>query len=195
MSLLFLKRVLANPLRVGYLVPSSPFLTRNTASRLDFSRPRVVVELGPGEGCHTRQILRRMDSQSRLILFELDHEFVRHLRRQFRHDERVTVLQSDALHIGEALRGLGHEQCDYVVSGIPFSVIEKSAREKILLRIAGVMARDARFIAYQLTTQLCEEEAIFSLDRKSFCALNFPPINVMEFRRSPSLAGQAPAVS
>jgi len=183
-SLLFFKRVLANPLRVGYLVPSSPFLTRKTASRLDFSQPRVVVELGPGEGCHTRQILRRMDGDSRLILFELDHEFVRHLRKQFRNDARVTILQSDALHIGEALRELGHDECDYVVSGIPFSVIEKSARLKILRRIAGVMSPDARFIAYQLTTQLCEEDEIFSLDRKSFCALNFPPINVMEFKRA-----------
>ena len=186
MSLLFLKRVLANPLRVGYLVPSSPFLTRQTASRLDFSQPRVVVELGPGEGCHTRQILRRMDAASRLILFELDHEFVRHLKKQFRNDRRVTVLQTDALHIGTALRELGHEECDYVVSGIPFSVIEKSARTTILKRIAAAMSRDARFIAYQLTTQLCDDNDIFDLDRKSFCALNFPPINVMEFRRSGS---------
>jgi len=189
--MLFLKRVLANPMRVGYLVPSSPFLTRKTASRLDFSRPRVVVELGPGEGCHTRQILRRMDHRSRLILFELDHEFVRHLRKQFRNDERVTVLQTDALHIGEALRDLGHEACDYVVSGIPFSVIEKSTRSKILRRIADVMSWDARFIAYQLTTQLCEEDDIFALERKSFCALNFPPINVMEFRRLPGSAAAA----
>ena len=82
MSLLFLKRVLANPLRVGYVVPSSPFLTRQTARRLDFSRPRVVVELGPGEGCHTREIVKRMDARSRLILFELDEEFVSHLRKQ-----------------------------------------------------------------------------------------------------------------
>ena len=84
MSLLFLKRVLANPLRVGYVVPSSPFLTRQTARRLDFSRPRVVVELGPGEGCHTREIVKRMDAKSRLILFELDEEFVGHLRKPCR---------------------------------------------------------------------------------------------------------------
>ena len=102
MSLLFFKRVLANPLRVGYLVPSSPFLTRQTASQLDYSRPRVIVELGPGEGCHTREIVKRMGPDSRLVLFEVDPEFVSHLRRQFREDDRVTVLQTDALHIREA---------------------------------------------------------------------------------------------
>jgi phospholipid N-methyltransferase len=184
MSFLFFKRVLANPMRVGYIVPSSPFLTRQTASRLDFSRPRVVVELGPGEGCHTRQIVKRMDADSRLILFELDPEFVTHLKKQFRKDKRVTVLQTDALHIREALQELGHSCCDYVVSGIPFSVIEKSERNRILERIAGVMGDDARFIAYQLSTQLCEEDHLFELAEKSFCMLNIPPINIMEFRLS-----------
>jgi len=170
-------------MRVGYLVPSSPFLTRETSSRLDFSRPRVVVELGPGEGCHTRQILRRMGPDCRLILFELDPEFAAHLTRQFRNEPRVTVLQTDALHIREALRDLGHAQCDYVVSGIPFSTIEKPARDRILSRIAGAMTDEGRFIAYQLTTRLCDEGHLFELAQKSFCALNFPPVNVMEFRR------------
>ncbi len=169
-------------MRVGYLVPSSPFLTRQTASRLDFSRPRVIVELGPGEGCHTRQIVKRMDADSRLILFELDTKFVTHLKKQFRKDKRVTVLQTDALHIREALRELGHSHCDYVVSGLPFSVIEKSERARILERIAGAMDDDGRFIAYQLSTRLCEEDHLFELAEKSFCALNLPPINIMEFR-------------
>ena len=184
MSLLFFKRVLANPMRVGYLVPSSPFLTRQTASRLDFSRPRVVVELGPGEGCHTRQIVKRMGPDSRLVLFEVDPEFVTHLRHQFRKDKRVTILETDALHIREALTELGHSRCDYILSGIPFSVIEKSVRSRMLARIAGAMDADSRFIAYQLGTQLCEEDHLFALEEQKFCALNLPPINVMEFSRA-----------
>ena len=184
MSFLFFKRVLANPMRVGYLVPSSPFLTRQTASRLDFSRPRVVVELGPGEGCHTREIVKRMGPDSRLVLFEIDPEFVSHLRHQFRKDDRVTILETDALHIREALGDLGHSRCDYILSGIPFSTIKKSIRSRILSRIASAMDAESRFIAYQLGTQLCEEGHLFKLAKKTFCALNLPPINVMEFRRA-----------
>ena len=186
MSFLFFKRVLANPMRVGYLVPSSPFLTRQTASRLDFSRPRVVVELGPGEGCHTREIVKRMGPDSRLVLFEIDPEFVSHLRHQFRKDDRVTILETDALHIREALGDLGHSRCDYILSGIPFSTIKKSIRSRILSRIASAMDAESRFIAYQLGPQLCEEGHLFKLAKKTFCALNLPPINVMEFRRASS---------
>jgi phosphatidylethanolamine/phosphatidyl-N-methylethanolamine N-methyltransferase len=184
MSLLFLRRALANPLRVGYVVPSSPFLTRQTSRRLDFSRSRVVVELGPGEGCHTRQIVKRMNSESQLILFELDEEFVRHLRKQFSKDPRVTVLHADALQLPEKLREMGHTSCDYIVSGLPFSVITPKTREKLLQSIAAVMNSDSRFIAYQITTQLCDYDHLFRLVSKEYCPLNFPPINVLEFRKS-----------
>ena len=177
MSLLFFKRVLANPLRVGYVVPSSPFLTRQTARRIDFSQPRIVVELGPGEGCHTRQIVKRMNADSRLILFELDEEFVSHLRKQFGRDPRVTVLNTDALHLPETLREMGHPHCDYIVSGLPFFVIEPKTKDKLLRSIARAMDNDSRFITYQVTTQLCDHDHLFELAGKEYCPLNFPPIN------------------
>lgn len=184
MSLLFFKRVLANPLRVGYVVPSSPFLTRQTARRLDFSKPRVVVELGPGEGCHTRQILRRMDKHSRLLAFELDEEFVRHLKKQFAHDPRVTVLHRDAQHLPEVLQEHGYTHCDYVVSGLPFLVIEEETRHRILGKISESMHEDSRFITYQVTTQLCDHAHLFELAGREYCPLNLPPINVLEFKKA-----------
>jgi phosphatidylethanolamine/phosphatidyl-N-methylethanolamine N-methyltransferase len=183
MSLLFFKRVLANPLRVGYVVPSSPFLTRQTAKRMDFSKPRVVVELGPGEGCHTRQILKRMDRESKLILMELDEEFVKHLRKQFAGDRRVSVFHSDALHLPEVLAQEGHTQCDYVVSGIPFLVVPEKTRNAILQNIANAMHNESRFITYQVTDQLCEHSHLFKLEGRTYCPLNLPPINVFEFRK------------
>jgi len=187
MSLLFFKRVLANPRQVGYLVPSSPLLTRQVARRLDFSRPRVVVELGPGEGCHTRKIVRRMDPHSRLILFELDAEFVAHLKKQFAGDPRITVLHTDALHLPQTLKDLGHARCDYIVSGLPFSVIEKNMKNRLLQSIADSMDSDSRFITYQVTMQLCDEAHLFELEGREYCPINVPPINVLEFKRTAAL--------
>lgn len=183
MSLLFFKRVLANPLRVGYVVPSSPFLTRRTASRLDFSKPRVVVELGPGEGCHTRQIVKRMNADSKLILMELDEEFANHLRKQFAGDKRVSVFHSDALHLPQILAEHGHAQIDYVVSGIPFLVVPEQVRNEILQNIANAMHSESRFITYQVTDQLCGHSHLFQLEGREYCPLNLPPINVFEFKK------------
>jgi phosphatidylethanolamine/phosphatidyl-N-methylethanolamine N-methyltransferase len=190
MSLLFFKRVLANPIRVGYIVPSSGFLTRKTARRIDFSKPRVVIELGPGEGCHTRQIVRRMNAESRLILVELDAHFAAHLEKQFAHDRRVTVVCADALHLAATLEDLGIINPDYIVSGIPFTIMESSLREKLLSNISLAMGPDTVFITYQFSLQISEHE-LFELSRRDLCLLNVPPLTVMELRKSAAALGMA----
>ncbi|NQX02798.1 16S rRNA (cytosine(1402)-N(4))-methyltransferase [bacterium] len=183
MSLLFFKRVLANPIRVGYLVPSSGFLTRKTAKRIDFSVPRVVIELGPGEGCHTRQIVRRMNPESRLVLIELDDQFAAHLSQQFAHDKRVTVVHTDALHLATTLADMGITNPDYIVSGIPFTIMDRDLREKLLANIALSMGPDSIFITYQFSLQISEHR-LFELWRRDLCLLNVPPLTVMELRKS-----------
>ena len=183
MSLLFFKRVLANPIRVGYLVPSSGFLTRKTAKRIDFSKPRVIVELGPGEGCHTRQIVRRMDPESRFILIELDEHFAAHLTKQFANDSRVTVVQADALHLAATLQEMGISNPDYIYSGIPFTIMERNLRERLLSNIAMSMGPDTVFITYQVSMMISEHE-LFDLSRKEQCLFNVPPIKVLELRKA-----------
>ena len=183
MSLLFFKRVLANPVQVGYIVPSSGFLTTRTAKFIDFSCDRIVVELGPGEGCHTRKIVRRMNPGSRLILIELDEHFSKHLERQFAHDPRVSVVNANALHLEETLMTLGVSEPDYIVSGIPFTIMERELKEKLLSSIADSMGPDSRFITYQASLQISNHEH-FSLVRREHCMLNVPPLHVMELRKS-----------
>ncbi|MCX6878302.1 MAG: methyltransferase domain-containing protein [Verrucomicrobia bacterium] len=183
MSFLFFKRLLANPIRVGYIVPSSPFLTRKTARRIDFSKPRIVVELGPGEGCHTRQIVRRMNPASRLILIELDAHFVEHLEKQFANDARVTVVHGDALHLPETLDSLGCADPDYIVSGIPFTIMERNLREQLLASIARAMGPESIFITYQFSRQL-SEHGLFELKRSEHCLFNVPPLNLIELKKS-----------
>ncbi len=187
MSLLFFKRLLANPMRVGYLVPSSGFLTRQIARRIDFSQPRVIVELGPGEGCHTRQIVRRMNAESRLVLIELDAHFAAHLRKQFDGDSRVTVVQADALNLAQTLQTLEISAPDYIVSGIPFTIMERDLRERLLAGIARSMGPETVFITYQVSLGI-SENALFDLSRSESCLFNVPPINVLELRRSAVVA-------
>jgi phospholipid N-methyltransferase len=187
MSLLFLKRVFANPVRVGYIVPSSPFLTNKTGKLLDLSKDRIVVELGPGEGCHTRRIARRMSAGSRLILIELDEQFAAHLRCQFAHDSRISVVQANALHLAETLEKLGVSEPDYIVSGLPFTIMDRNLRERLLDNIALCMGADSRFVIYQASTQISTHR-LFDLVRRELCFLNVPPLHVMELRKSAQAA-------
>ncbi len=183
MSLFFLKRVLANPVQVGYLVPSSPFLTRKTAKFLDYANAHTVVELGPGEGCHTRRMIHRMHPKSRLILIELDDHFAKHLEKQFANDSRVTVIHGNALHLTDILHSLKAAHPDYIVSGLPFTIMQRDLREELLASIAQAMGPLSRFITYQVSLSISDHNA-FDLVRSNHCLLNFPPLHVMEMRKS-----------
>src|SRR5881409_806550 len=123
-SALFFKRFLKRPFQVASIVPSSKAMVERVASKIDFSEPRVIAEYGPGEGVHSREIARRMPAGSQLLLFELDPAFSRDLRRQFVNDPRVHVINEDAARLPEELERRGIPHCDYILSGIPFSILE-----------------------------------------------------------------------
>ncbi len=194
MSSLLFKRFLARPLQVAYILPSSKALIRRVASKMDFARPRVIVEFGPGEGCHTREIVRQMHPESRLLLFELDPELAAHLREQFANDPRVEVLHKDAACLKEELQTRGIEHCDYVVSGIPFSILEIGKKRQILHAVHESLRPNAAaaFIIYQCTNELRQHATMFPRHKSEYFLQNLPPMVVTVYFKE---AGEAAAVN
>lgn len=182
-AVLFFMRFLQRPMQVASIVPSSKVLVDRVASKFDFSVPRVIAEFGPGEGCHTREIIRRMHPDSRLLLFELDPELANHLRHHFREDPRISVLNTDAANLPRELAALGIEHCDYVVSGIPFSTMEIGKKRLLLKRIYDCLAPhpQSAFIIYQVTNELRGHAKGFPRIKSEYCLQNIPPMFVTVF--------------
>lgn len=153
---------------------------------MDFSQPRMIVEYGPGEGCHTREIVRRMHPDSHLILFELDPELAQHLDEQFRSDRRVTVLNADCATLADQLAQRGHRHCDYIVSGIPFSILEPAKKRELLRSTFNALAPTATsaFIIYQVTNELVGHCRHFSRVESEYCLQNIPPMFVTKFYKT-----------
>ena len=186
MSAIFLKRFLQRPFQVASIIPSSRTLIRRVSGKMDFSQPRVIAEYGPGEGCHTREIVRRMHPDSRVILFELDPEFAQHLEDQFRGDSRVTVLNSDASLLCQELARHGHSHCDYIVSGIPFSILEPEKKRELLRSTYDSLAPQdhSAFIIYQVTNELVGHCRHFPRVESQYCLQNIPPMFVTKFYKT-----------
>lgn len=192
MHALLLKRFFQNPRQIAYVVPSSKTLTRRVADRMDFSRPRVIVEYGPGEGCHSREILRRMHPGSQLILIELDAELIDCLRKQFQGRPEVTIIHGSAADILQILAQQGHNGCDYIVSGIPFSLIPPELKREMLecTRQALRPMPHSAFLVYQVSRELrdgghCDQ---FGRCDTHYCLRNIPPMWISVFYRE----GKAP---
>jgi phosphatidylethanolamine/phosphatidyl-N-methylethanolamine N-methyltransferase len=152
---------------------------------MDHTVPRVIAEYGPGEGCHTREIVRRMHADSRLFLFELDGELCTHLKTQFANDRRISVHHADCATLPNVLADSGLSHCDYVVSGIPFSILEKDKKREILNNTHSVLRPEphSAFIIYQVTNELrtnghCDH---FAHAESEYCLINLPPMFVTKF--------------
>lgn len=186
MSTIFLKRFLKNPFQVASVLPSSKELVRRVVGKMDFSTPRVIVEYGPGEGCHTREIVRRMHPESLVVLFELDPELARYLNEQFRSDPRVTVLNSDAANLARELNRLGLASCDYVVSGIPFSILAPEKKRELLHGAYESLSPNdgAALITYQVTNELADHCRHFPRVESEYCMKNLPPMFVTKFYKT-----------
>ena len=197
MSAIFLKRFLQRPFQVASIIPSSRTLIRRVADKMDLTKPRVIVEYGPGEGCHTREIVRRMHPDSQMILFELDPELAEHLGEQFRDDPRVTVLNADCATLATVLAEHGHAHCDYIVSGIPFSILEPAKKRALLRSTFDVLAphAGAAIIIYQVTNELIAHCRHFSRIESQYCLQNLPPMFVTKFYKTANGSAHGPATS
>src|SRR5512133_3255985 len=188
-SALVFKQFLKRTFRIASIVPSSKALVERVASKMDFSRPRVIAEYGPGEGVHSREIARRMCPDSHLFLFELDRAFARALERQFAGDRRVHVIHGDAASLPYELKRRGFASCDYILSGIPFSILKIEKKRALLRKTYDALKPDGKFIIYQVTNELRQHATVFQRDESEYFLQNIPPMFITVFHKIPSTQG------
>ncbi len=187
MSVLFFKRFLQRPFQIASIVPSSKALVKRVARKMDFSQPRVIAEYGPGEGVHSREIARRMSPDSHLLLFELDPAFSRDLERQFARDRRVHVVHGDAVRLPQELARRGIACCDYILSGIPFSILKIEKKRTLLQKTHESLAPGGSFIIYQVTNELKQHATLFAHAESEYFLQNIPPMFITVFQKAPAL--------
>jgi phospholipid N-methyltransferase len=185
MSALFFKRFLQRPFQIASIVPSSKALVERVSDKIDFDRARVIAEYGPGEGVHSRAIARRMRRDAQLLLFELDPAFSRDLEKQFANDPRVHVVNGDAAHLPNELGRRGIAQCDYIVSGIPFSILKIDKKLSLLQKTYDALVPGGCFIIYQVTNELKQHASpIFDETDSEYFLQNIPPMFITVFRKA-----------
>lgn len=184
MSALFFKRFLQRPFQVASIIPSSKALVERVANKIDFSAPRVIAEYGPGDGVHSREIARRLLPGSQLLLFELDAAFSRDLKRQFARDPRVCVINGDAASLPDEMARRGIPHCDYIVSGIPFSILDLEKKRALLRKTYDALAPGGSFIIYQVTNELRQHATSFEHADSEYFLQNIPPMFITVFRKT-----------
>ena len=184
---LFLRRWLANPLRMGAIAPSGPALAGAMArvARMNDRGGGRVVELGPGTGAVTRALIRSGIAEERLVLVERDRHLHAWLEDQF---PRANVLLSDARRLDEILPAGEAGHISTAVSSLPLTSLPRNERDELVRVAFRVLCDDGSLVQYSygLPSPLPCDSLGLTAQRVAFAAANLPPATVWRYSRAPA---------
>src|SRR5260370_37759821 len=91
-----------------------------------------------------------MQPNSRLVVFEMNEDFVSYLARAFP-DPRLNVVHGSAETVQRELDRLKLDGADYIISGIPYTTMPVELREKIMRESREALKPGDADVVYQLT--------------------------------------------
>src|SRR5215470_1679189 len=138
--ILFLRRWLKDPLKIGAIAPSGRDLAAAMARLVPIDSQVPVIELGGGTGSITEALLEAGIARSRLFVVERDEALHDLLVRRF---PQVKILLGDAAQLTALMRPLGISRASAIVSGLPLLAMRDSVRDRIVEESFAVLAPGA----------------------------------------------------
>jgi phospholipid N-methyltransferase len=180
-TIAYLKTLIKDP-AVASVTPSSRFAVERVCSGIDFTRARTIVEFGPGLGVFTEYLLRHMAEDAVLVAIERNPDFADKLISRLS-DPRLAVHTASA---EEVLSFVAERSADYVISGIPFSLIPSPSREQILASTSRCLRTEGNFITYQTFPPPASldhflrkpMQSYFRVVKTSYEFRNIPPLRI-----------------
>lgn len=179
MTINFYKKIKRNISEDGLLVGSSGFLVNSMVSKIDFTRPLRILEIGSGKGPFTREIIRRMSIDSTLDVSEIKVEYNPWIERMM----HANPLKKVQLYNGCVTELLTRpEHYDVIVSSLPLKNFSRMNDQNAFLYrlIEGfkfALSDGGIYLQYQyFRSNKSDIEAVFG---KEMDHIDFVPLNIL----------------
>lgn len=179
---LFVARWVANPLRMGSVVPSSRSLCARLVQLGWPPAGKALLELGSGTGVIARAFLRAGLPPERLAVVEVDRSLADHLRKTL---HGVEVIEGDARAAPDLLPDRLRGRIGDVICGIPLVMLPLPEQRRFIDAM-NAAAPGAGFLHYTycITSPLPARKHGLAGRREAWTPLNFPPASVWRYRPS-----------
>lgn len=183
----FLREFLKAPVELGTCFTSSKALARAMVSGLGLETARTVIELGPGTGAITEEVLARIPKGCKFFGIERNAGLVRELRKRW---PEFSVHHEDARNLRAVCEkeGVRPGEVDIVVNSLPFLLFPEALQDEILRETAAVLRPGGRFtlITYRIEGLMPSVRKFRSLMEQHFSDVrlrrrvlqNIPPASV-----------------
>ena len=158
MSIAFLRQSLSEPKRIGAITESSDELAQLIVSMASLDTAKTVIELGPGTGVFTEQILTNLRPDTLFFALETNLHFVEKTKERcpdalVHHDSATEILRYLQLH--------GRKNTDTIISSLPFASFDEELQTKILREIRASLSHNGEFLTFAYIHSIFLEEGKF----------------------------------
>lgn len=179
----FFKGMMQGPKTVGAIVPTSSVTAKRMASVIDVNSGLPVLELGPGTGVITKQILARGVPAENVVSVEYSEDFYRRLVEDY---AGVNFIHGDAFDLKNILGGFADQTFDCVISAVPMLSFPMEARiqllEDLLSRIPE--GRPVVQITYGPVSPIIAKPDRYHIQHFDFVVRNIPPAQLWIYRKA-----------
>lgn len=148
---MFFYEYIKNPKQIGALCPSSKKLSSVMIKSLDLNQAKSIIEIGPGTGIFTKDILKYKHQNTSFFTIEMNSKMAIKLGQKF---ENLDIEIGNARNILSFLSQRQMTEVDIVISGIPWSLLKPFEQDRLLLAIYKSLKNNGYFatFAYILPT-------------------------------------------
>ena len=145
---------LRHPTQVGAICASSKKLSCTIADMAELTGvPKTVVELGPGTGVFTREILQRQKMNGgRFLALEINEDLCSNLRHLL---PELELYQENALRLPELLQKQGIAHADAVIAGLPWTLFPEQLQTDILASVCQSLRPGGMFLTFAYIQGFC----------------------------------------
>lgn len=169
----------------GAVAFSSEMLAKRMIGQVDFGMADVIIELGAGCGCITKEIAKNKNPGTKLLVFEVDELFCNILREKII-GENIFIINDSAQNMQQYLFKItGRSKVDCIISSLPFSIIGEKITQSILRSIRSMLKPYSVYVQFGYNKkkykQLLNE---FHTINTSLVLINVPPAYVFNCKLS-----------
>lgn len=179
----FFRGMMQGPKQVGAIVPTSSVTARKMASVIDTASGLPVLELGPGTGVITKQILARGIAPEKIVSVEYSRDFYERLVEDY---AGVNFIHGDAFNLEKTLGAFADQTFDSVISAVPLLSFPMEARIRLIDDLLSRMpaGRPVVQITYGPVSPVIAKPDRYHIQHFDFIVRNIPPAQLWIYRRA-----------
>ncbi|WP_286005496.1 class I SAM-dependent methyltransferase [Campylobacter avium] len=142
---MFIKHYIKNPKQTGAICSSSKKLASMMIKGIGINKANCIVEIGPGMGAFTKEILKNKQKESKFFAIEINKDMAQKLKNEI---PNLEIITQNALNLENIIKAKKIDKIDNIISGIPWALLDTKEQIALLKVIHHNLSQNGYFTTF-----------------------------------------------